>query len=121
MMNKEYHSIKNKIPFLSDIIKLKPAMHLVIEFLLQGGVNDQEDSGDEEAPEITQWETIGWLAILTLWISILSGYLVDAIEVKHSFQSNFYLFTCVSLTAIPFKSHQPSKTLIYKGNKLNLL
>lgn len=31
---------------------------------------------------MTQWESIGWLAILTLWISVLSGYLVDAIEVK---------------------------------------
>ncbi|XP_027122612.1 vacuolar cation/proton exchanger 3-like [Coffea arabica] len=40
--------------------------------------NNAEDS--DEAPEINQWEAIGWLAILTLWISILSGYLVDAIE-----------------------------------------
>ncbi|KAK3025118.1 hypothetical protein RJ639_043900, partial [Escallonia herrerae] len=35
---------------------------------------------EEEAPEITHWEAIGWLAILTLWVSILSGYLVDAIQ-----------------------------------------
>ncbi|KAK4802269.1 hypothetical protein SAY86_000472 [Trapa natans] len=40
----------------------------------------EEDSEDEEASEITQWEAIGWLAILTLWVSILSGYLVDAIQ-----------------------------------------
>ncbi|KAG5538064.1 hypothetical protein RHGRI_025224 [Rhododendron griersonianum] len=39
-----------------------------------------DDSDEEEAPEITQWEAIGWLAILTLWVSLLSGYLVDAIQ-----------------------------------------
>lgn len=38
-------------------------------------------SDDEEAPEISKQESIIWLFILTAWISILSGYLVDAIEV----------------------------------------
>ncbi|XP_060206061.1 vacuolar cation/proton exchanger 2-like [Lycium barbarum] len=41
--------------------------------------NNLEDL-EEEAPEITQWEAIAWLAVLTIWISVLSGYLVDAIE-----------------------------------------
>lgn len=58
-------------------LKSQPNLYSLVD---EGGVNDQEDSDDEEAPEITQWETIGWLAILTLWISILSGYLVDAIQ-----------------------------------------
>ncbi|VFQ83714.1 unnamed protein product [Cuscuta campestris] len=44
------------------------------------GENNAEEFDDEEAPEITQWEAIWWLAILTIWISVLSGYLVDAIE-----------------------------------------
>lgn len=44
------------------------------------GENNAEDSNEEEAPEITHWEAIGWLAMLTIWISVLSGYLVDAIE-----------------------------------------
>ncbi|XP_028797197.1 vacuolar cation/proton exchanger 2 isoform X1 [Neltuma alba] len=45
---------------------------------------EQEDGNsendDEEEIELTQWEAIGWLAILTVWVSVLSGYLVDAIE-----------------------------------------
>lgn len=49
---------------------------------MQEGENNGEDSDEEELPEIMQWEAIGWLAILTLWISVLSGYLVDAIQVK---------------------------------------
>ncbi|KAB5539157.1 hypothetical protein DKX38_016690 [Salix brachista] len=58
-------------------LKSQPNLYSPVD---EGGVNDPEDSDDEEVPEITQWETIGWLAILTLWISILSGYLVDAIQ-----------------------------------------
>ncbi|GKC86470.1 vacuolar cation/proton exchanger 3-like protein isoform X1, partial [Tanacetum coccineum] len=42
--------------------------------------NNGDDSDDEEAPEITMWEAIAWLTILTLWVSVLSGYLVDAIQ-----------------------------------------
>ncbi|KAH9305414.1 hypothetical protein KI387_009818, partial [Taxus chinensis] len=37
-------------------------------------------SDEEEVPEITHREAIVWLAILTAWISFLSGYLVNAIE-----------------------------------------
>ncbi|XP_064946020.1 vacuolar cation/proton exchanger 2-like isoform X2 [Musa acuminata AAA Group] len=43
-------------------------------------VANENDSDDEDAPEITQWEAISWLAVLTVWVSILSGYLVDAIQ-----------------------------------------
>ncbi|CAN4085086.1 unnamed protein product [Withania somnifera] len=46
----------------------------------EDGEHNSEDSEEEEAPEITQWVAIGWLAVLTIWISVLSGYLVDAIE-----------------------------------------
>ncbi|KAF8409807.1 hypothetical protein HHK36_005886 [Tetracentron sinense] len=35
---------------------------------------------DEEMPEISKWESIIWLSILTAWISILSEYLVDALQ-----------------------------------------
>lgn len=40
-----------------------------------------KDNDEEDAPEITQWEAIFWLAVLGIWISILSGYVVDTIEV----------------------------------------
>ncbi|KAI3737808.1 hypothetical protein L2E82_27821 [Cichorium intybus] len=42
--------------------------------------NNGEEPEEEEAPEITMWEAIAWLTILTLWVSVLSGYLVDAIQ-----------------------------------------
>nr|KJB63108.1 hypothetical protein B456_009G453800 [Gossypium raimondii] len=47
----------------------------------QNGENlDNNDDDEDEAPEISKWESIIWLLIMTVWISILSDYLVDTIE-----------------------------------------
>ncbi|XP_072148249.1 putative vacuolar cation/proton exchanger 4 [Setaria viridis] len=51
------------------------------EASIQGGGRDQGDDDYEYAyPEISKWEAIAWLAIFTAWISVFSGFLVDAIE-----------------------------------------
>ncbi|KAI3708202.1 hypothetical protein L2E82_37348 [Cichorium intybus] len=42
--------------------------------------NKDESLDDEESAEISKWESIIWLGILTLFISVLSEYLVNAIE-----------------------------------------
>ncbi|CAM8946543.1 unnamed protein product [Rhodiola kirilowii] len=42
--------------------------------------NQETTDEDEESPEISKWESIIWLFVLTAWISILSEYLVDTIE-----------------------------------------
>ncbi|KAL0719544.1 hypothetical protein Bca4012_068868 [Brassica carinata] len=48
---------------------------------LEEETNQNEETSDEdEDPEISKWESIIWLSILTAWVSLLSGYLVDAIE-----------------------------------------
>ncbi|XP_009775908.1 vacuolar cation/proton exchanger 5-like isoform X3 [Nicotiana sylvestris] len=43
---------------------------------------DQIDgsSDNEEAPEISKWGSILWLSVMTLWIAVLSEYLVNTIE-----------------------------------------
>ncbi|TYK19377.1 vacuolar cation/proton exchanger 5 isoform X1 [Cucumis melo var. makuwa] len=43
--------------------------------------HSEESSDEDEAPEISKWESVIWLSILTVWISVLSKYLVDAIEI----------------------------------------
>ncbi|CAA7042690.1 unnamed protein product [Microthlaspi erraticum] len=44
-------------------------------------MNKNEETSDaDEDPEISKWEAIIWLLVLTAWVSLLSGYLVDAIE-----------------------------------------
>ncbi|KAL3638329.1 Vacuolar cation/proton exchanger 5 [Castilleja foliolosa] len=40
-----------------------------------------ESSDDEEVPDISKWESVLWLLILTFLISVLSEYLVNAIEI----------------------------------------
>ncbi|XP_037494018.1 vacuolar cation/proton exchanger 2 isoform X2 [Jatropha curcas] len=44
------------------------------------GEDQPWDTDGEDAPEISKWEAITWLFLLTLWISVVSEYLVDAIE-----------------------------------------
>ncbi|XP_020595460.1 vacuolar cation/proton exchanger 3-like [Phalaenopsis equestris] len=49
--------------------------------LIEEEERQSDDVPDEvDVPEITLWESIAWLAVLTSWVSILSGYLVDAIQ-----------------------------------------
>ncbi|KAI4307800.1 hypothetical protein L6164_030943 [Bauhinia variegata] len=49
---------------------------------LYTSLNEEEgQSGNTaESPDICKWESIIWLSILTVWISVLSEYLVGAIE-----------------------------------------
>ncbi|XP_025884508.1 vacuolar cation/proton exchanger 5-like isoform X3 [Solanum lycopersicum] len=35
---------------------------------------------DEETPEISKWWSILWLSVMTLWIAVLSEYLVNTVE-----------------------------------------
>ncbi|XP_015690176.1 vacuolar cation/proton exchanger 2 isoform X2 [Oryza brachyantha] len=44
------------------------------------GEEEEVSEEEEDEKEITQGEAICWLFVLTIWISILSGYLVDAIQ-----------------------------------------
>nr|AAO06901.1 calcium-proton antiporter [Oryza sativa Japonica Group] len=75
--------------FSSCIMLVAYASYLY--FQLSGRNNAYSPIGSEEMPnedaaeedeesEIGMWESIAWLAMLTLWGSILSEYLVNAIE-----------------------------------------
>ncbi|EEE56268.1 hypothetical protein OsJ_05313 [Oryza sativa Japonica Group] len=43
-------------------------------------IQDDVDGNDDEVPEISKREAISWIAIFIAWISMLSYYLVDAID-----------------------------------------
>lgn len=75
--------------FSSCVMLVAYAAYLIFQLKSQrnlyGTINEEESQADgslvdEEAPEITKWESIIWLFILTMWISFLSEYLVNAIE-----------------------------------------
>lgn len=63
---------------------------------------EDEEPPNEEHPSFWMW--IGWLGVLTLFISVLSEYLVDAIEVclqplECLFGSCISLFKCICIVA----------------------
>ncbi|XP_062107078.1 vacuolar cation/proton exchanger 3-like isoform X2 [Humulus lupulus] len=62
------------------VFQLKSQSNLYHPVSEGDGQIDVPSNDDEEAPEISKWESIVWLSILTAWISVLSEYLVDAIE-----------------------------------------
>ncbi|RCV15141.1 hypothetical protein SEVIR_3G034900v4 [Setaria viridis] len=75
--------------FSSCIMLVAYASYLY--FQLSGRSNIYSPIGSEEVPtedaaeedeeaEIGMWEAVTWLAVLTLWVSVLSEYLVNAIE-----------------------------------------
>ncbi|XP_022752982.1 vacuolar cation/proton exchanger 5-like isoform X2 [Durio zibethinus] len=90
----ERHAGKSELAlsrFSSCVMLLAYASYLVFQLKCQkdlyapideeGSQNgENSDDDDDEAPEISKWESVIWLAIMTAWISILSDYLVDAIE-----------------------------------------
>ncbi|OVA19707.1 Sodium/calcium exchanger membrane region [Macleaya cordata] len=83
----ELHDGKSELAlsrFSSCIMLVAYAAYLVFQLKshkrLYEGEPTEEGSDDDEVPEISKWESIIWLAILTAWISVLSEYLVDAIE-----------------------------------------
>ncbi|KAL3632833.1 Vacuolar cation/proton exchanger 2 [Castilleja foliolosa] len=88
----EVHKGKSEIAlsrFSSCIMLIAYASYLYFQLKSQASLyssldeaneNNDEGSDDDEVPEITRWEAIAWLSILTLWISVLSGYLVDTIQ-----------------------------------------
>ncbi|GAV74781.1 Na_Ca_ex domain-containing protein [Cephalotus follicularis] len=62
------------------VFQLKSHKDLYLPLTEEGSQNGEGSDDDDEAPEISKWESVIWLSIMTAWISILSEYLVDAIE-----------------------------------------
>ncbi|PWA76470.1 cation exchanger 6 [Artemisia annua] len=54
--------------------------------ITEEAIPENDNSDDDESPDISKYESIIWLSILTLTISVLSEYLVNTIETKFIFQ-----------------------------------
>ncbi|KAL6334422.1 hypothetical protein AAG906_015000 [Vitis piasezkii] len=80
-----------------------------------------EEDSDEDAPELTQWEAISWLAILTLWVSVLSGYLVDAIEgASESLNMPVAFISVILLPIVGNAAEHASAIMFAIKNKLDI-
>ncbi|KAK9281986.1 hypothetical protein L1049_004897 [Liquidambar formosana] len=83
--------------------------------------NDEEDSDEDEAPEITFWEAIGWLFVLTVWVSILSGYLVDAIQgASDSLNMPVAFISVILLPIVGNAAEHASAIMFAMKNKLDI-
>jgi Ca2+:H+ antiporter len=58
-------------------LKSQKDVYLPLE---EGSPISEATDDDDEVPEISKWESVIWLSIMTAWISFLSEYLVQAIE-----------------------------------------
>ncbi|XP_020586274.1 vacuolar cation/proton exchanger 2-like isoform X2 [Phalaenopsis equestris] len=75
--------------------------------------NDDVESDEEDAPEITAWESIAWLTVLTAWVSVLSGYLVDAIEGASEAMSMPVAFISVILLPIVGNAAEHASAIMF--------
>lgn len=79
------------------------------------------DSDEEEIPEITHWEAIGWLSVLTVWVSILSGYLVDAIQgASDSFNMPVAFISVILLPIVGNAAEHASAIMFAMKDKLDI-
>ncbi|GMQ07892.1 hypothetical protein CsSME_00051890 [Camellia sinensis var. sinensis] len=80
-----------------------------------------EDSPEEEVPAISKWEAIGWLAILTLWVSVLSGYLVDAIQgASDSWNMSVAFISVILLPIVGNAAEHASAIMFAMKDKLDI-
>ncbi|GAB4849823.1 Vacuolar cation/proton exchanger 5 [Ancistrocladus abbreviatus] len=69
--------------FSSCVMLLSYAAYLFYQLKGQRDVGDSQDgesSAGNDAPEISRRASVIWMLIITVWISVLSEYLVNAIE-----------------------------------------
>nr|ASM90204.1 Ca2+ cation antiporter 5 [Sesuvium portulacastrum] len=84
-------------------------------------IDNVDDSIDDDAPEITYREAIAWLAILTLWVSVLSGYLVDAIQgASDSWHMPVSFISVILLPIVGNAAEHASAIMFAVKNKLDI-
>eukprot|EP00268_Persea_americana_P046969 TRINITY_DN4859_c0_g1_i3.p1 TRINITY_DN4859_c0_g1~~TRINITY_DN4859_c0_g1_i3.p1 ORF type:complete len:437 (+),score=73.94 TRINITY_DN4859_c0_g1_i3:522-1832(+) len=85
-----------------------------------GEEGGQVEDSDEE-PEITQWEAIAWLAFLTVSVSLLSEYLVNAIEgASDSLNVPVAFISVILLPIVGNAAEHASAIMFAMKNKLDL-
>ncbi|KAL6137246.1 hypothetical protein ACLB2K_062538 [Fragaria x ananassa] len=83
--------------------------------------DNNEDCDEDEVPEITHWEAIGWLSVLTVWVSILSGYLVDAIlGASDSFNMPVAFISVILLPIVGNAAEHASAIMFAMKDKLDI-
>ncbi|CAN1248231.1 Vacuolar cation/proton exchanger 5 [Linum perenne] len=86
-----------------------------------GYIAKASDDDDDEAPEISKFESIVWLSIMTAWISILSEYLVDAIEgASHAWNIPIAFIGVILLPIVGNAAEHASAIMFAMKDKLDI-
>ncbi|XP_071675214.1 vacuolar cation/proton exchanger 2 isoform X2 [Lolium perenne] len=85
------------------------------------GEEEETTEDEEDEKEITQGEAIAWLFVLTIWISILSGYLVDAIQgASESLNMPLAFISVILLPIVGNAAEHASAIMFAMKNKLDI-
>jgi len=83
--------------------------------------NRAEPEEEEEEPEIGLWESVAWLALITLWVSILSEYLVNAIQgASESFNLPVAFISVILLPIVGNAAEHASAVMFAMKDKLDI-
>uniref|UniRef100_A0A0D6R2E9 Vacuolar cation/proton exchanger n=1 Tax=Araucaria cunninghamii TaxID=56994 RepID=A0A0D6R2E9_ARACU len=89
--------------------------------VVESETQNEGGADEEEEAQITHWEAISWLAILTAWISFLSGYLVDAIEgASDSWNMPVSFINVILLPIVGNAAEHASAIMFAMKNKLDI-
>ncbi|KAJ8747813.1 hypothetical protein K2173_007001 [Erythroxylum novogranatense] len=101
--------------------QLKTPHDMYIPVNDEGRDNPEDDLSEEDAPELTYRESVLWLAILTLWISVLSGYLVDTIKgASHSWNMPMSFISVILLPIVGNAAEHASAIMFATKDKLDI-
>ncbi|XP_062211479.1 vacuolar cation/proton exchanger 2 isoform X2 [Phragmites australis] len=85
------------------------------------GEEEEATEDEEDEKEITQCEAICWLSVLTIWISVLSGYLVDAIQgASESLNMPVAFISVILLPIVGNAAEHASAIMFAMKNKLDI-
>lgn len=117
--------------FSSCVMLVAYASYIFFQLRSQHKFNDSADDGpveernstaiEEEVADITQWEAIGWLSILTLWVSVLSGYLVDTLQgASDSWNMSVSFISVILLPIVGNAAEHASAIMFAMKDKLDI-
>ena len=107
--------------FSSFCLLIMYGAFLVFQLFTHSELYDEEEDDDEEEPEIGFRGTIIWLAIITVLISILSDYLVYAIEgAAESYNVPLPFISTIILPIVGNAAEHASAIIFAMKNKMEI-
>jgi Ca2+:H+ antiporter len=122
----ELHGTQSEIAlsrFTSCLLLGVYCTFLYFQLVTHRDLFDEEDDDAEDDDEVNQtfWGCIGWLSVITVFISVLSSYLVDAIEgAAAKFNMPVAFISVIILPIVGNAAEHASAVMFAMKNKMDL-